>query len=129
MRRKLLLGFIVSALVITSTPNVLPRIVGPETVEAQVYSPVTLHPPFQFTVGISPLPLPSTGTAIRGVTLKAMSPGQTIYIGTSNALTASSGFPLSDGDSIGIEVNNANQIYVMATANNQRLAVLAYRRQ
>lgn len=97
-------------------------------VHAQIVRPVVLSAATQTPVGVSAVQLPNTGTVL-GVMLKAISPGQIVYIGTTSAVSTTTGFPLSDGDSIILEVSNANQVWAVATASGQRVAVFPYRRQ
>lgn len=89
-------------------------------------APIKLRAPYQVIISTTPQPLASS-TAVHGIVLKAISPGATIYIGTSSALTATDGYPLSDGDTLTLEVREASEIYAMATAT-ARLAIMPYRR-
>jgi hypothetical protein len=101
----------------------------PKPLFAQTIRPIVIQAPYQHVVGMAPTQLPSSGTVL-GVTLKAMSPnGNFIYLGSSNAVNTNSGWPLADGDTITIEVSNANQLWAVSTASNQRIAILPYRRQ
>jgi len=88
--------------------------------------PLSLLAPYQATVGPSAAALPSSGV-VRGVVLKAISPGHTIYIGTNNTLTAANGWPIADNDSVAFDISEASQIWVVASAADQRIAILPYR--
>lgn len=95
--------------------------------EAQQLEPsVRLQKPYQVTVGPVAAALTASGF-VRGVALKAISPGFTIYIGTDNTVSATTGWPLSDNDSIAFDISEASQLWVIASGVNQRVAVLPYR--
>lgn len=89
--------------------------------------PVRLMRPYHMLIGTSVQNLGSTGV-VRGVTLKAICPGETIYIGIDSAVTTTDGFPMTDNETLYLEVNNPNQIWAIATASSQRLVVFAHRR-
>ncbi len=90
-------------------------------------NPVRLIAPYRVTVGGTAVQLTSSGN-VHAVMIKAICVGQTIYIGTSDQVTTSTGYPLADGDSLVLEVRNANQIYAIASASSQSLAVLPFSR-
>lgn len=87
---------------------------------------VRLQKPYQVVVGPTATALTSTGL-VRGVALKAISPGYTIYIGTDNTVSSLTGWPLADNDSIAFDISEASQLWVIASGANQRVAVLPYR--
>lgn len=89
--------------------------------------PVQLRQPYHVVVDTTAAALTSSGS-VRGVVLQAICPGQTIYLGTNSAVSATSGWPLGDKDTLALEVSEANQIWVIATASSQRIVVLPYRR-
>lgn len=70
-------------------------------------------------------------TASRGVVVKAANANSgTVYVGTSSSVTAGTadatdGFELGAGESILVEVNNANKVWVIASVNNQKVFWLA----
>lgn len=99
------------------------------TVQAQgtFAANVRLVAPYRVTVGTSAGQLTSSGN-VRGVIIKAICPGQTIYIGTSSAVTTSTGYPLADGDSLTLEIRNASDIYAIASAAAQSVSVLPFGR-
>lgn len=71
-----------------------------------------------------------TGTATKlpnlntqNVCLKVIPAGtQVVYVGSSAAVTTSTGYPLSAGDSVCMVVNNLNQIYVVATTTGSTMS-------
>lgn len=84
--------------------------------------------PYRVTVGAAAVQLTDSGNVNGGVVVKALCPGQTIYLGTSSAVTTATGYPMSDGDSIILEVRNANEVYAIASAAAQSVAVLPFYR-
>lgn len=49
----------------------------------------------------------------------------TLYIGNSSGVTATNGMPLDHGESIELPIDNANKVWVIASADNQALAWVA----
>jgi len=88
---------------------------------------VNLVAPYRVTVGAAAVQLTSSGN-VHGVVVKAMCPGQTIYIGVSSAVTTATGYPMTDAETLTLEVRNANQIYAIASAPAQAVAVLPFTR-
>ncbi len=86
-------------------------------------APIRPVAPTRNTVGATAAQLTSTGNN-HGVILKAMCPGHTIYLGTTSAVTTATGYPMSDGETLTLEIANANQLYAIASAASQSLAVL-----
>lgn len=101
----------------------------PSTPGAQPVS-ANVHPlaPYRVTVGAAAGQLTSSTTVNGGIVIKAICPGQTIYVGVSSAVTTATGFPLSDGETLRIEVSDANQLYAIASAAGQSVAVLPFSR-
>ena len=66
----------------------------------------------------------------KGIVVKAAAANSGIvYVGPSSSVTADSdattgGFPLSAGDSVTIEVNNANLVYCIGSVTNQAVSWL-----
>lgn len=89
--------------------------------------PIRLQRPYHVLIGATPINLGTSGS-VYGITLKAICPGEIIYIGTDSSVATTDGFPLSDGESLYLEVSNPNQIWAISTASSQRLVVLSYRR-
>lgn len=57
------------------------------------------------------------------VCLKVLAGGtQTVYFGNSSSVTTSTGYPLAAGDTACIEVNNLNQVWVVASNTGSTLA-------
>jgi hypothetical protein len=56
------------------------------------------------------------------VVVKALCPGQTIYVGTSSGVTTANGYPLADGEFLTFEVKNANQLWFISDAAAQAVA-------
>lgn len=73
----------------------------------------------------------SSITAVKGVVIKAAADNSGIlYVGKDNTVTAGTtaatdGYPLSAGDSITLPINNANLVWLIASANNQKVFFLA----
>jgi hypothetical protein len=61
-----------------------------------------------------------------GVLIKAICPGQTIYVGVDANVTTATGFPLNDGDVLDLRVTNVNQLGFVASADTQSVALLPY---
>lgn len=80
--------------------------------------------PSRLTVGASAVQ--GTNVTGHGVIVKAICPGQTIYVGTSSALTTANGWPLADNESLAFEVKNANELYFIASAAAQAVALFPY---
>jgi len=95
--------------------------------QAPAAAPVRLVAPYRVTVGGTAVQLTSSGNVNGGVVVKAICPGQTMYIGISGVTTAT-GYPLSDGEAVALGVGNANQIYAIASAAAQSVAVLPFSR-
>lgn len=89
---------------------------------------VNVVAPFRVTVGTSAVNLTSSGNVNGGVCLKALVPGQTLYIGVSSAVTTLTGWPMSDNESLCLEVRNANVLWGIASAAAQSVAVLPFSR-
>lgn len=70
--------------------------------------------------------LTSTGP-VHGVIVKAICPGQKVYVGDATVTTAN-GYPLGDGETLTLEVKNANQIYMTADADAQAVSILPFLR-
>jgi hypothetical protein len=88
---------------------------------------IHLVAPYRVTVGGTAVQLTASGN-VHGIVLKALCPGQTMYIGASSAVTTATGYPMSDGETLTLEVANANQIYAIASAAAQSVAVLPFAR-
>lgn len=87
-------------------------------------TPVRLTAPSRQTSGVAAAQ--GSNLPCQGVVIKAICPGNTIYIGTSSGVTAADGFPMSDGDVLELRVTNVNQIWHIASAAAQSLAYMPY---
>ena len=87
---------------------------------------VRLKAAFRETVDDSAAAL--TSVKCHGVVLKAICPGQTIYIGADATVSAANGYPMSDGETLSLEVFDVAEIWAIASAADQHLAVLPYAR-
>lgn len=109
--------------------RIIPNPFAIETLLAQPNrAPVRLVAPYRVTVGTAAVQLTSSGNVNGGVCVKALVPGQTMYLGISSAVTTSNGWPMTDNESLCLEVINANQIYGIASAAAQAVAVLPFSR-
>lgn len=71
------------------------------------------------TVGTTAAQIQSTSTVVNRVTVKALAANTApIYIGVSGVTTAT-GFELSAGQSVDLEIANLNQIYAISTVASQ----------
>lgn len=109
--------------------RVIPNPFDLETLFAQPNrAPVRVTAPYRVTVGATAVQLTSSGNVNGGVCIKALVPGQTMYLGVSSAVTTSTGWPMTDNESLCLEVINANVIYGIASAAAQSVAVLPFSR-
>lgn len=90
-------------------------------------SAIRIKAPTRSASGVAAAQLPDSGN-VHGVVVKAICPGQTIYVGADNTVTTANGYPMADGDTLTLEVRNANQIWHIASAAAQSLAVLPFER-
>lgn len=97
------------------------------SVSAQSRAAVHLVAPYRVTVGGTAVQLTASGN-VTGLVIKAICPGQTMYIGAASTVTTLTGYPLADGETLTLEVTNANQIYAIASAASQSVAVLPFSR-
>lgn len=103
-------------------------VVSPPTVEAQPSAAkVNIVAPYRVTVGATAVQLTTSGN-VHGVVIKAIAPGQVVYIGASAAVTTATGYPMADGDTLTLEVRNANQVWAIASAAAQSVSVLPFSR-
>lgn len=81
----------------------------------------------QVTVGTTAVQVDVAGfTDIQGVTLKAISTNTGIvYFGQAGSVTVSNGYELTAGQSILVPVNNADQLWVIASAVSQKVCFMA----
>ena len=86
-------------------------------------APLRITEPSRATVNAVSAQLPAA--PCHGVLIKAICPGQTIYLGRS-AVSAATGWPMADGDVLDLAVKNVNEIYAVATAAGQSLALMPY---
>lgn len=86
--------------------------------------PVRLLAPARLAVGAAAVQGPNV--PVHGVLVRGLCPGQTIYIGTSSAVTTANGYPLADGEEKQFEVSNLNQLWFIASAAAQALAYFPF---
>lgn len=87
--------------------------------------PVNLRvAPSRLAVGLAAVH--SASIPCHGVLVKAICPGQVIYVGISNAVTTATGYPMNDGDQLQFEVKDATQLWFIADAAAQSVAILPY---
>lgn len=91
-------------------------------------APVRVVAPYRVAVGVTAVQLTTSGNVNGGVCVKALVPGQTLYLGVSAAVTTATGWPMTDNESLCLEVNNANQLWAIASAAAQSVAVLPFSR-
>lgn len=87
-------------------------------------APLRLKAPFREVAGAAALQAPSS--SCHGVVVKAICPGQTVYLGVSGALTTANGFPLADGATLDLAVKNTDEIWHIASAAAQGLSLWPY---
>lgn len=90
-------------------------------------APIRIKAPTRNTVGATAAQLTATDN-VHGVILKAICPGQVIYLGLDANVTTATGYPMVDGETLTLEVRNADQLYAIASAAAQSLAVLPFTR-
>jgi len=79
----------------------------------------------QETVGTSAVQLTSA-SATKGVLVKAHKGNSgTVYVGNSSSVSTTNGFELGAGEAVEIEVDNANKIWVIADAADQKVSWVA----
>ena len=79
----------------------------------------------QIAIGITAVQLPSN-TLKNSINIKSSDFNTGIlYIGSSNAVTISTGYELSAGESITIPINNSNLIYLISDSTNQIISYIA----
>ena len=88
-------------------------------------APLRLLEPFARVVGVAAEQV-STNRSCHGVLVKALCPGQTVYIGVSAGLTTANGFHLADGEVIDLAVKNTNELWFIASAAAQGVRLLPY---
>lgn len=89
---------------------------------------IRLKTPYRKTVGVAAVHLGNSEDDVHGILLRAICPGETIYIGLAGVTTAT-GYPMTDGESLPLDVRNGSRIYAIATAAAQSVAVLPFVRQ
>ncbi len=80
----------------------------------------------QRTVGTTAVGVVGASTrATRGVQLKASASNTgTVYVGASASVTSGSGVSLAAGEALLLKVDDADKIYLIATASNQVIEYL-----
>lgn len=96
------------------------------TVSANIIG-LTTFATSQYTVGGSAVqltPSPLTNRTSMSVKVVTTSSSDIVYIGNSNGVTTSTGYPLFNGDSIQLDFTPANVIYAIGTNSGQLVYVL-----
>jgi hypothetical protein len=80
----------------------------------------------QYAVGLSAVQLTPTPLTNRSsMSIKALTTsGNIIYVGNSNTVTTSTGYPLFNGDSLQIDLTGVQVIWAIASAAAQKVAIL-----
>jgi len=109
--------------------RLIPNPFAAETLLAQPNrAAIQVTAPYRVTVGVAAVQLTSSGNVNGGVCVKALVPGQTLYLGVSSAVTTATGWPMTDNESLCLEVRNANVLWGIASAAAQSVAVLPFSR-
>lgn len=87
---------------------------------------MVISAPYRVAVNSGAAAALTTAGNKHGFVLKAMCPGQVIYIGVSSSVTTANGYPMNDGETLTLEVKDAAELYAIADADNQSLAVLPF---
>ena len=88
-------------------------------------APLRLTAPTRLTVGVAAV-RQDPGSSCHGVLIKALCPGEVIYLGASAAVTTATGWPLADGDVLDIQVKQTSDLWFIASAGGQTIALLPY---
>ena len=81
----------------------------------------------QYTVGTSAVqltPTPLTGRSSVTIKIIGTSSSAIVYVGNSNAVTSSTGYPLFNGDSLQMDATGAIALWVIATDPGQNVCVM-----
>lgn len=87
-------------------------------------TPVRITAPNRLAVGVTAVQ--GSNRPCHGVVVKALCPGETIYLGTSSAVTTADGYPMGDGETLTLNVKNANELYFIASAAAQAVAFVPF---
>jgi len=93
---------------------------------ARLNGATKINAPYRVTVGVAAVQLTSNGT-VHGQLIKALCPGQTIYIGRTSAVTTLTGYPLADMETLTLEVADVSELWAIADAAAQEVAILPYK--
>ncbi len=79
----------------------------------------------QVIIGLTAVQLPSNALK-NSINIKSSDYNTGIlYVGSSNAVTTSTGYELSAGESITLPINNSNLIYLISDSTNQIISYIA----
>jgi hypothetical protein len=87
-------------------------------------TPLHITAPSRLTVGAAAVQ--GTNLPCHGVLVRAICPSQSIYLGVSNGVTTAAGWPMADGDVLDLRVSNVNQLWFIASAAAQSVALMPY---
>lgn len=80
----------------------------------------------QYIIGLSVVqlaPSPLSGRTSLSIRIDKNNTGA-IYIGNSAAVTTSTGYPLFEGDTLGMDLSDSKSLYAISDTANQKLALL-----
>lgn len=80
----------------------------------------------QYTIGLSVVqlaPVAIVGRTSLSIRVDKSNTGA-VYIGNSNAVTTSTGYPLFAGDTLGMDLSDSKSVYAIADTANQKIALL-----
>jgi hypothetical protein len=81
----------------------------------------------QYTVGLTAVQLsitPLTNRSSLSIKVITSTPSDLVYVGNSNAVTTSTGYPLFNGDSLQLDLTAVHELWVVGTAVGQRVCLL-----
>lgn len=87
-------------------------------------APLRITAPSRVTVGAASVQ--GSNRPCHGVLVRAICPGQTIYVGVDTGVLTTTGWPMADGEVLDLAVKNANDLWFIASAAAQSVALLPY---
>lgn len=81
----------------------------------------------QYVVGTTPVqltPSPLTGRSSTSIKVVTTTPSDTVFIGPLNTVTISNGYPLFNGDSVQLDLTDAQTIWAVGTSAGQLVYTL-----
>ena len=117
-------------LIVNSDGSINADITGSATVSGTVNTNLNGLNSFQtsqYSVGTSAVqlsPTPLTNRSSLSVKVITTSKSDIVYVGNSNSVTISTGYPLFNGDSLQLDLTAAHEIWVIGTSAGQTAALL-----